>query len=126
MIDKTEEVINLTSLEGDRVSVEVLKAKHEILFSMGETPEQAEISAIQAYEAEIEEKRKALIREERLVQTIGQTHLIFAIAVAVLAVGISVSGMSVVIDQIWLWWMGIVFGLVGSFGVILGVTTMLN
>ena len=39
--EKIEEVINLTILENDRISVDVLKAKHEILISLGETPDEA-------------------------------------------------------------------------------------
>lgn len=124
-LEKTEEIISLTVLEGDRVSVEVLKSKHEILISLGETPDEAEVAAIQAFEAEIEEKREAAVEEETLAQVIAQTHLIFAIAVTVLAVGISVSGMSVVLEQKWLWTVGMVFGTVGTIGLGIGIISML-
>ena len=123
--EKIEEVINLTILENDRISVDVLKAKHEILISLGETPDELEIKAIREYEEEINEKRKEIIEEETLALTFGQTHLIFAVAVTVLAVGISVSGMSVVIEQKWLWAVGMVFGVVGAVGVVLGIISML-
>lgn len=124
--EKIEEVINFTVLESDRVNVEVLKAKHEILISLGESPEEAELDAIRAYEAEIEEKQSEVLQEEFLARTFGQIHLIFAVSVTLLAVGISLSGMSVVIEQKWIWTVGLVFGALGSIGVILGVTTMLN
>jgi hypothetical protein len=124
-LEKTEEVISLTVLEGDRVSVEVMKAKHEILISLGETPDEAEIQAILDYEEEITEKGEEVVQEERLAQTAGQTHLIFAISVTFLAVGISLDGMSIVIEQEWLWFVGIVFGTVGAVGVALGIISML-
>jgi hypothetical protein len=82
--------------------VEVLKAKHEILISLGESPEEAELDAILAFEAEIKEKRSEILQEEFLARTFGQTHLIFAVSVTLLAVGISLSGMSVVIEQKWI------------------------
>ena len=125
-LEKTQEVISLTVLEGDRVSVEVLKAKHDILISLGETPDEAEIEAIRAFELEIEEKREEFAREERLVQSIGQTHLIFAISVTFMAVAISLSGMAVVLGQKWLWALGMVPGLVGAVGLVLGILTMLD
>lgn len=124
-LEKTEEIISLTILEGDRVSVEVLKAKHDVLISLGETPEQAEVEAIQVFEEEIEEKREEVTLDEGFAQTFGQVHLIFAISVTILAAGISLCGMSVVVSQKWLWGVGIVFGVVGGLGVILGIISML-
>ena len=124
-LEKTEEIINLTILEGDQISMDVLKAKHEILISMGEKPDSAELEAIQVFEEEIDQKREEIGEEETLAQAFGQTHLIFAIAVTILAVGISVSGMSVVVDQKWLWGVGMLFGLLGAVGVVLGIIFML-
>jgi hypothetical protein len=124
-LEKTEEIISLTILEGDQVSIEILKAKHELLISMGETPDAAEVEEIRVFEEEVAEKQEEIAEEESLAQAFGQTHLIFAIAVTILAVGISVSGMAVVVDQKWLWGVGMVFGIVGSVGVILGIISML-
>ena len=125
-LEKNEEIISLTIQEGDRVSVEVLKAKHEILISLGENPNKAEIEAIREFEEEIQEKRKEIAQEERLAQTFGQTHLLFAVSVTILAAGISLSGMSVVISQKWLWVAGLVVGAVGAIGVVLGIILMLT
>jgi hypothetical protein len=124
-LEKTEEIINLTILEGDQVSIEILKAKHDLLISMGETPDAAELEEIRLFEEEVAEKQEEVAEEETLAQAFGQTHLIFAIAVTILAVGISVSGMSVVVDQKWLWGVGMVFGVVGAVGVVLGIIFML-
>jgi hypothetical protein len=51
--------------------------------------------------------------------------LMFAISVTILAVGISLGGMSVVIEQKWLWVVGMAAGVLGSFGVVAGIITML-
>lgn len=125
-LEKIEEIISLTILEGDRVNVEVLKAKHEILTSLGEIPDEAEITAIRDFEEEIAEKGNEVARDERLAQAFGQTHLIFAVSVAILAAGISLSGMSVVVTQKWLWYVGMVVGAIGAIGVVLGVILMLT
>lgn len=123
--DKIAEILDLTILEGDLVRVDVLKAKHEILTSLGETPDEAEIEAIRKFEEEIEKKRNEIVQEELLAQTFGQTHLIFAISVTILAVGISLGGISVVIEQKWLWVVSIAAGALGSFGVLVGIISML-
>ena len=124
-VEKIEEVISFTVLEGDRVSVEVLKAKHDILVSLEETPDEAELAAIRLFENEIDEKRQDIFQEERFTRVFTQTHLIFAISVTVLAAGISLSGMSVVVNLKWLWYVGMAFGLLGLIGVILGIVSML-
>ena len=124
-LEKTEEIISLTVLEGDRVSVEVLKAKHDILISLGEVPDEAEIQAIEEFEDEIAKKRAEVTQEEGLAQAFGQTNLVFAISVTLLAAGISLSGMSVVVSEKWLWAVGLVIGALGAMGIILGIITML-
>jgi hypothetical protein len=123
--EKIEEVFNLTILEGDQVRVDILKAKYEILSSLGEIPDEAESETIRELEEEIDEKRKEITQEENFFQTFGQTHLMFAISVTILAVGISLGGMSVVIEQKWLWVVGMAAGVLGSFGVVAGIITML-
>ena len=124
-LEKAKEIISLTILEGDRVSVDVLKAKHEILISLGEVPDEAEIEAIRVFEEEIAQKQDEVFEEETLAQAIGQTHLIFAISVAFLATGISLSGMSIVVGQRWLWVVGMIVSAVGAIGIGLGILTWL-
>jgi hypothetical protein len=123
-LEKTEEIISLTVLEGDRMSVEVLKAKHDILTSLGEVPDQAEIQAIEEFEDEISEKRAEVTQEEGLAQAFGQTHLVFAISVTLLAAGISLSGMAVVVSEKWLWTIGLIIGGLGAIGIVLGIISM--
>ena len=125
-LERNKEIISLTILEGDRVSVEVLKAKHEILISLGEIPDEAEIETIRDLEKEIEDKQKEIIAESSLSQTSGQTHMIFAISVAILAAGISLSGMSIVVTQKWLWVVGMIVGAVGIVGISWGIISMLT
>ena len=122
-LEKIEEISALTVLEGDRVSTEILKTKHELLTNLGEIPNEKELETIREFEKEIEEKEIEVAQEERLAQLTGQTHLVFAISVTIIAAGISISGMSVIVQQKWLWVAGMMLGAVG---VVMGVISMLN
>ncbi len=55
LIERTEEIIELNIMEGDRIYMETLRSKHEILTALGESPDQAEIEAIEAFEKEMQE-----------------------------------------------------------------------
>jgi 1,4-dihydroxy-2-naphthoate octaprenyltransferase len=125
-LEKIEEISALTILEGDRVSVEILKTKHELLINLGEIPNEKELETIRDFEKEIDEKETEVSQDERLAQLMGQTHLVFAISVTIIAAGISISGMSVIVQQKWLWAVGMVLGAVGAVGVVMGIISMLN
>ena len=73
-----------------------------------------------------EEKETEVSQDERLAQLMGQTHLVFAISVTIIAAGISISGMAVIVQQKWLWAVGTVLGAVGAVGVVMGIISMLN
>ena len=125
LIDRTQEIIELNSLEGDRIYVETLKSKHEILTTMGEIPDQTEIKAINAIEKEIQEYDTQAVGEETLVLTATTSHHIFVIAVALLSLGTALCGMSIIVNQKFLWGAGLLFGAIGTAGVGLGVLRML-
>jgi hypothetical protein len=63
------EIIEVNSLEGERLCVETLKSKHETLTILVETHGQAEIKAIAAFEKEIQELETQFAGEETLVLT---------------------------------------------------------
>jgi hypothetical protein len=126
LFERTQEIIAVSRLEGDRVSVEVLRAKHEILAGLGEPVDPAEIAQIQAYEEEARELEREAGREEEQAQATGYSHLVLAIAVTVLSVGITLSGMAVVVDERWLWVAGMAIGACGILGLILGIISTLT
>ncbi len=125
MIDRTQEIIEVNSLEGDRNYVETLKVKHEILTALGETPDHAEITTIAAIEEEMLELEIKTFGDESLVITTTKSHHIFAIAVALLSLGTALCGMSIIVNQKYLWGAGLLFGAIGTVGVGLGVLRML-
>ena len=126
VLERTEQAIEVSVLEGDRVTVEVLKAKHEILSSLGEAPDPNEIALIEEYEEQMAELFEETAHEEGAVQEASSSHLILAIAVTVLSVGITLCGMSIVVDQKWLWIAGLAIGLVGAVGLGIGIISLVT
>ena len=125
LIERTEEIIEVNIMEGDRIYVETLRSKHEILTALGESPDQAEIEAIAAFEIEMQELETEAAEEEAMVITATSSNRIFTIAVALLSLGTALCGMSIIADQKSLWMVGIVFGVVGVFGLGIGILTMI-
>jgi len=126
LLDRTEEIIEVTISENDRLAVEVLRAKVDILAELGQPADAADLALIEAYEAESKVFHQNAAAEESRIQSIGVTHLLLAVAVATLSVGISVSGMAIIVNQRYLWVAGLVFGIAGSIGVLYGISTMVS
>lgn len=126
VLDRTREAIDSSVLEGERVTVEVLKAKHEILLSLGDTPDAAELAKIQAYQKRVPELRDGVAGEEEATVATGYPHLVLAIAATVISIGIAVTGMSVVVERKWLWLAGLAVSLVGVIALGIGIVTMIS
>ena len=125
LIERTEGIIELNIMEGDRIYVETLRSKHEILTALGESPDQAEIEAIEAFEKEMQELETETALEEAMVITAIGTNRIFAVVVALLSLGTALCGMSIIADQKSLWIVGTVFGVIGTIGLGIGVLSMI-
>jgi hypothetical protein len=126
LLKRTEEIMEISILEGDRVQVDILSAKHEILVSLGKTPDEAEVERVREFKDAIEELAADVQREEKRIISSNSSSLVLAVAVTLLSVGITVSGMSVIVEQKMLWIVGIVFGVAGAVGVGIGVVTMVT
>ncbi|NIV29597.1 MAG: DUF4337 family protein [Anaerolineae bacterium] len=118
--------MELTLRENERVNVQVLKAKHELLEGLGRAVDPDELAQVQAFEQEIEALAAELVAEERQDERTSGTHLILAIAVMLLSVGITLGGMAIVVEEKFLWYAGLVVGAAGILGLILGVVRMLS
>lgn len=125
LLERTQEIIEFSRLEGDRVSVDVLKAKHEILVSLGEARDPGEIALIRAYEEQERELSQDARREEVQVQAVDHANNVLAIAVTVLSVGITLSGMAVVVEEKRLWLVGLIIGAGGVLILALGIVMTL-
>ena len=123
---RTQEIMEVTRLESERIHVEVLRTKHELLDSLGRAANADELAQIQAFEQELEALGAELVAEERQDQRAGNTHLILAIAVLLLSVGITLGGMAIVVEEKLLWYAGLVVGVAGILGLVLGIVRMLT
>ena len=124
LLERTQEIIEINSLDGDLVQLEVLKSKHEILTVLGEMPDQAEVKAIASFEDEVQELKTQADSEEGLVLSTMETHHVFAAAAALLSLGTALDGMSVIVNRKYLWVAGLVFGAIGTVGLVWGVISM--
>jgi len=125
LLARTKEIIEMNNLNSDRLYVETLKSKHGILIALGETPEPVEVQTVAAFEEDVRELGSEAAREERLVLGASSTHMIFATAVTLLSVGITLGGMAVVVERKWLWAVGLGFGAFGAVGMGLAGVKML-
>ena len=123
---RTQEIMELTRLENERVHVEVLKTKHELLDSLGRAVDPDELAQILAYEEEAEALASEFAADEEQDQRTSNTHLILAIAVMLLSVGITLGGMAIVVEEKSLWIVGMVIGAGGALGLALGIVRMLT
>lgn len=113
LIDRTEEILDLSEALSDQVRIDVLEAKHQLLAAagVGIPPEDiAEIEAIEAAEKEFKEAQEAA-RDKAFAAE--NTHLVFGIAATIFAVSIAVTGMAVIVNQRWLVAAGGLGGLIG-------------
>lgn len=124
LLERTKEIIDFSRAETDRISAEVLQAKHEILINLGQEPDPVEVAELEAFEEDAQERELEATLEEAETQLTGYTHLVLAIAVTILSVGITLGGMAVVVEERSLWIAGLVIGLVGAVGLGLGVYMM--
>lgn len=121
LMQRTEEVIEISRMANDELHMEVLRTKHDILKSLGKAPNILELARIEKYENEANALRLAAEKEEELVAISAYKHEIFAIGVTLLAIAISLSGMAIVGGRKRLWHVGIVFGFLGAAAVGFGV-----
>jgi len=126
LIQRTQEIINISIQQAEDVEMDVLKTKHEILIALSETPDTKENERILLYEEEVAELDEEAKLDDALVVSKTHSHMIFAIAVTILAISIALSGMSVVLEQKWLWGVGLFFGAAGAFGVVYGIFSMVK
>lgn len=124
LLDRTEEIITLSNLEVERIAVEVLSTKHDLLRAQGLEPEPAEVQRIEAFEAEIDQISEDVAAEEAAVGTTAESHELFAIAAAILAIAIVVAGMSLVMSTRRLLYAALVIGVLGASIMAWGIVTL--
>lgn len=121
LMERTEEVLEVSRMANDELHVEVLRTKHEVLKSLGKVPDVSELVRIEMYESEANALQLAAEKKEALVVVSAYKHEIFALGVTLLAIAIALSGMAIVGGRKGIWHVGIVFGFLGCVTVGFGV-----
>jgi NRPS condensation-like uncharacterized protein len=104
LIERTEAILEVAHMETDRLNFELLKTKHAILKSLGETLDSGETGMINKYEVHFQQLNTETDADESNVKITIFNHELFAIGVTLSSIAITLSGMSLVTNrkQVWL------------------------
>lgn len=124
LIDRTQEMIDISIAQNERVSIELLRTRVELLTKLGAVPHLADLALIQEYDERVRELEEEAEEEESRIQAINATHLSLAVSVTILSVAITLSGMAIIVEQKYLWYIGLLVGFIGAIGVVYSVFSM--
>jgi hypothetical protein len=126
LLERTQEILELVALDTDRIEIEVLTSKHDLLRQLEAEPSGAELDRVAAYREEVERLLDQTAEDEAIVGSTTHAHIVFAVAVTLLSIGITLGGMALIAKQRFLWIVGLVFGLVGDASVVYGMRDMMG
>ena len=126
LLERTQEILDFSGLKIDRLDVELLKSKHEILTSLGESLDLDEIERISEYEEQIGELKTKRADDELRSQTFIKEHVLFAISVTLFSLAITLSGIALLAKRRILWAVSLAFAAVASGLLGFGVYQMLT
>lgn len=126
LIERTQEIIEVNRLEGQRINMEILNTQYDILTALGESTNQVQRESIDVMEGDIQRLENLSAGEETIVLIDVEIHHIFAISVILLSMGTALCGLSVIVNRKYLWVSGLIFGVLGSLVVLMGVARMLT
>ncbi len=125
MIERTEEILEKSSLESDRLDIEVLKSKHAVLLALDKVPDPEEIERIRTNQKEMEELNAKLETEQSKFENTLFEHQLQAIGVTLLSIALTLSGMAVIVKRKNIWKTGLVFGVIGTIFLVWGTMQMI-
>ncbi len=123
LLERTEEIIDVSSLQTDRLTIELLRTKHELQTALGQAVSDDEVEQIERIEAEAKQYEAEADVAEASALSSASEHLLFAIAATIAAVAIAVTGLAPIVHQRWLWTAGVVIGVLGTAVLVAGVVT---
>jgi hypothetical protein len=121
ILERTEEIIDLSDVESDVLSAEILQSKHGILTALGEPLDPDEVAFVEEMEADAERLAAGGEAAEVATLSAASTHLVAAISATLFAVSIAVTGLAAVVRQRWLWFAGIGMGVIAAVPLALAV-----
>ena len=121
LLDRTEEIIDVSIAETDQLTAELLRTKHDIQGALDQPVSAAEIEQIERIEAEQEKAEIEAESAEAAALDSASNHLLLAIAATIAAVAIAVTGLAPIVRQRWLWIVGGFIGLVAIVLLVIGI-----
>lgn len=121
LLDRTEEIIDVSIAETDQLTIEILRSKHELQAALGQPLDPAEVAEIERIEAEAERYEEEAVEAEASALGAASNHLLLAIAATIAAIAIAVTGLAPIVFQRWLWIVGIVIGSVATLLLVIGI-----
>ena len=119
LLDRTEEIIDVSVAETDELTIAILETKHDLQRTLGQPVDPAEVAEIEQMEADAALYEEAAQEAEASALSAASDHLLLAIAATIAAIAIAVTGLAPIVFQRWLWIVGIVIGSVAT--VLLGI-----
>jgi type IV secretory pathway VirB2 component (pilin) len=110
LLDRTEEIIDVSIAETDQLTVELLRTKHDIQRALDQPVNAAEIEQIERVEAEQKQAETEADSAEAATLDSASNHLLLATAATIAAVAIAVTGLAPIVRQRWLWTVGVLIG----------------
>lgn len=126
MLDRTEEILESSEASNATLEIELLSSKHEILESLGESPDPEELERVREFQARAREAKSSATQSEASVQKTLPEHERFAIGVSLLSIAITLSGMSIVTTSRRLWFLSLTLGLFGAALLAVGFFKMIS
>ena len=121
LLDRTEEIIDVSVAETDQLTAEILRMKHELQEALGVPVDAGEVAEIERMEAEAELYEEEAVEAEASALGAASNHLLLAIAATIAAIAIAVTGLAPIVFQRWLWIVGIVIGSVATVILVIGI-----
>jgi hypothetical protein len=110
LLDRTEEIIDVSIAETDKMTLELLRTKHELLTALNQPVSATEVEKIARIEAEQKRLEAGAEAAETAALTSASEHLLFAISATIAAIAIAVTGLAPIVHQRWLWSVGVLVG----------------
>jgi hypothetical protein len=114
LLERTEEIIDISIAETDQLTADLLRTKHDIQRALDQPVSAAEIEQIESLETEQTEFEAEADFAEASTLASASNHLLLATAATIGAVAIAVTGLAPIVRQRWLWAVGVVIGVLAT------------
>ena len=113
MIERTEAIMELTEIQTNRLDIETLKSKHDILRALDQSIEPGELKTIAIFEDESKSLEKALEEESTKFKHTLREHYNYAVGITLLSIALTLAGMCIIIENKKMWYISLGISVIG-------------